>query len=135
DYEQALRVAIGRTTQLGDFMRGLADVVKIPLPRLSPVDVNALAADAVTLVRPDATRLGIEIALSTDPAIATIAMDRSQIEQVVVNILRNAIEAIGGPGRIDVSTSARGRGALVVQDSGPPIPAAVKQRLFTPFFT
>src|SRR5262249_2101201 len=89
DYEQALRVAIGRTAQLGEFMRSLAEVVKIPSPRLSPIDVNALAADAVTLVRPDATSLGIEIHLAIDPALAPIAMDRSQIEQVLVNILRN----------------------------------------------
>jgi signal transduction histidine kinase len=135
DYEQALRVAIGRTAQLGQFMRSLAEVVKIPPPRLSPIDVNALAADAVTLVRPDAAGQGIEIHLATDPALAPIAMDRSQIEQVLVNILRNAIEAIAGPGRIDVSTSAQGRGSLVVENSGPRIPEAVKQRLFTPFFT
>lgn len=135
DYEQALRVAIGRTAQLGQFMRSLAEVVKIPPPRLSPIDVNALAADAVTLVRPDAAGHGIEIHLATDPALAPIAMDRSQIEQVLVNILRNAIEAIAGPGRIDVSTSAQGRGSLVVENSGPRIPEAVKQRLFTPFFT
>jgi signal transduction histidine kinase len=135
DYEQALRVAIGRTTQLGAFMRSLAEVVKIPPPRLSPTDVNALAADAVTLVRPDATGQGIEIHLAPDPAVPPIAMDRSQIEQVLVNILRNAIEAIGGPGRIDVSISARGGGVLVVENSGPRIPEAVKQRLFTPFFT
>jgi two-component system, NtrC family, nitrogen regulation sensor histidine kinase NtrY len=135
DYEQALRVAIGRTAQLGHFMRSLAEVVKVPPPRLSPVDVNALAADAVTLVRPDAIRCGIEIHLATDPALGPIAMDRSQIEQVLVNILRNAIEAIAGPGRIDVSTSAEVRGVLVVENSGPRIPEAVKQRLFTPFFT
>jgi signal transduction histidine kinase len=116
-------------------MRSLAEVVKIPPPRLSPIDVNALAADAVTLVRPDAAGQGIEIHLATDPALAPIAMDRSQIEQVLVNILRNAIEAIAGPGRIDVSTSAQGRGSLVVENSGPRIPEAVKQRLFTPFFT
>ncbi|HEY0991329.1 MAG TPA: ATP-binding protein [Kofleriaceae bacterium] len=135
DYEQALRVAIGRTAQLGQFMRSLAEVVKLPPPRLSPIDVNALAADAVTLVRPDAAGQGIEIHLATDPELAPIAMDRSQIEQVLVNILRNAIEAIAGPGRIDVSTSAEGRGVLVVENSGPRIPDAVKQRLFTPFFT
>ena len=135
DYEQALRVAIGRTGELGRFMRSLAEVVKIPPPRLSPVDVNALVADAVTLVRPDATTLGIEIQLAADPALAPIAMDRSQIEQVLVNILRNAIEAIAGPGRIEVSTSAQGGGSLVVENSGTRIPETVKQRLFTPFFT
>jgi two-component system, NtrC family, nitrogen regulation sensor histidine kinase NtrY len=135
DYEQALRVAIGRTVQLGDFMRSLAEVVKVPPPRRSPVDVNELAGDVVTLVKPDATRHGIEIQLTTDAELGTVAMDRSQIEQVLVNILRNAIEAIAGPGRIDVSTSARGRGVLVVENSGPRIPEDVKQRLFTPFFT
>jgi two-component system nitrogen regulation sensor histidine kinase NtrY len=135
DYEQALRVAIGRTAQLGDFMRSLAEVVKIPPPRLSPIDVNRLAADVVTLVKPDATSQGIEIRLATDPALGTVAMDRSQIEQVLVNILRNAIEAIGGPGRIDISTFAEGRGVLIVENSGPRIPESVKQRLFTPFFT
>ncbi|MEO6323075.1 MAG: ATP-binding protein [Thermoanaerobaculia bacterium] len=135
DYEQALKVAIGRTAQLGSFMRSLAEVVKVPPPRLAPIAVNALVADAVFLVKPDAAKLGIEISLETDPGLGTVSMDRSQIEQVLVNILRNAMEAVEGAGTITIRTSARERGSLVVANSGPMIPETVKEQLFTPFFT
>jgi signal transduction histidine kinase len=58
------------------------------------------------------------------------------MEQVLVNVVRNAVEAVGGGGTVTVRTAASaGRPSLVVEDSGPGIPAEVQAALFTPFFS
>jgi two-component system, NtrC family, nitrogen regulation sensor histidine kinase NtrY len=63
-------------------------------------------------------------------------MDRNQIEQVLVNVLRNAIEAIGEEGRITLRlTREAGRPVLSIADSGSGIAEAVLPLLFTPFFS
>ena len=58
------------------------------------------------------------------------------MEQVLVNVLRNAIDAVGRDGTVTVRTSAAARRPLlVVEDTGPGIPAEVQAALFTPFFS
>jgi signal transduction histidine kinase len=70
-------------------------------------------------------------------------LDRNQIEQVLVNVLKNAMEAIGEDGRITLRVGwrkaeepgKRSRPYLSIADSGPGIPEEVQPLLFTPFFT
>ena len=73
-----------------------------------------------------------------------IDLDRNQIEQVLVNVLKNAVESIGEDGRIALSLGFenghnggwdRGRPYLSIEDSGPGIPGDVQPLLFTPFFS
>ena len=67
---------------------------------------------------------------------APVPMDRAQMEQVFVNIVKNAIEAIGEDGAITVRLRRRdGRPAMVVEDTGPGISPEARQNLFTPFFS
>ena len=65
-----------------------------------------------------------------------VPLDRVQVEQAVLNITKNAIEAIEGPGtitaRLDVD---RNRVQLVIENTGPGIPESIRTQLFTPFFT
>jgi hypothetical protein len=63
---------------------------------------------------------------------ATVHVDRSQIEQVVLNVLRNAMESIGRDGTIEVTWRDR---ALTIADSGAGIDEASRDEFFTPFFT
>jgi signal transduction histidine kinase len=63
---------------------------------------------------------------------ATIDADRSQIEQVILNVVRNAIEAIGQDGTITITSSD---GVLAVADSGSGIDDAARAELFNPFFS
>ena len=63
-------------------------------------------------------------------------LDRNQIEQVLLNVVKNAMEAIGVDGRIRLSLRAeRGHLVLTITDSGPGLPDTVRGRLFTPFFS
>ncbi|MDH3403982.1 MAG: ATP-binding protein [Acidobacteriota bacterium] len=78
---------------------------------------------------------GIEIRHHPGPA-ATLRIDPSQLRQVVVNIMNNAVQAIGASGTIDIeSRSAGGRTILAISNSGPPIQHHAIKKIFDPLFS
>jgi nitrogen fixation/metabolism regulation signal transduction histidine kinase len=136
DYENALRVVITRTEHLSSFMRGFADVVRLPPPRKAPADVREVLESIVTLWRPAAEARRIEWKWEVHGSPIPVPLDRAQIEQVFVNLLKNAIEAVGWGGRITLRLGRRGdRGFLEVEDTGPGLSEEARTNLFTPFFT
>jgi signal transduction histidine kinase len=136
DFESALRVATGRAERLGAFMKELADVVRIPAPNLQPCDVRGLLEGIEAVFRAELARRRIVWQWREDAPLPAIAMDHVQMEQVFVNVLKNAMEAIGEDGTITVRMlGGRSRPRVVIEDSGPGIPPEVRASLFTPFFT
>jgi nitrogen fixation/metabolism regulation signal transduction histidine kinase len=136
DFGAALRVAQDRLASLDRFVTGFAEVVGLPEPDRRPTDLAALLRDIGTLVRPelDPRRIALELELPEGPIEARI--DKNQFEQLLLNLVKNAWEAIGTDGRVRLAVSANGRNArLAVADSGPGIDPATAQQLFTPFFT
>lgn len=136
DLESALRVAIARTEQLGAFMRGFAEVVRVPPPRLAPCDVQGLLEGITRLLGPDAERRRVRWQWDAPVPLPAVALDRIQMEQVFVNVLKNALEAIGEDGTVTIRLGQRGpRPFVTVEDSGPGLPPEARANLFTPFFT
>jgi two-component system nitrogen regulation sensor histidine kinase NtrY len=136
DFENALRVVITRTEHLSSFMKGFADVVRLPPPRRVPSDVREVLESIVTLWRPAAEARSIEWRWEVEAAPGPIAFDRTQIEQVFVNLLKNAIEAVGHDGRVTLRLGHKGgRTTLEVEDTGPGLSPEARTNLFTPFFT
>jgi two-component system nitrogen regulation sensor histidine kinase NtrY len=132
DYLQAITVAITRLENLRAFMNGFAEVVRLPPPDRRPTDVKQLVDEILILLRPELDRRRIAVVWEGAETIPPIELDRNQIEQVVVNVLKNAMESIGEDGRIALRLD---RGSLAVRDSGPGIPEEVRSLLFTPFFS
>jgi two-component system, NtrC family, sensor histidine kinase HydH len=104
------------------------------------VDVNAAVRRTLQVLSSSqgkATRL----VLSTDDTLPPVRLDEEQLRQVVMNLVNNAEEAMGGGGEVRVTTRPRSAGSgrgyveIVVQDHGPGIPADVLKHLFVPFFT
>ncbi len=135
DFVEALSVSRERTERLNAFMKSLAEVVKVPEPRLAPADPNGLARSVLLLLGPLAERHGVAVALDADPALRPLPLDAALFEQALFNIVKNGIEAAGRGGEVSVRTTAEGRGAIEVVDTGPGIPPEVEAQLFTPFFT
>lgn len=136
ELRSALDVAIGRMQRLNAFMQSFADVVRLPAPELRPCDLEALLDDILILLRPELERRRILCTWAEKSAVPPIAMDKNQIEQVLVNVLKNAMEAIGEAGRITLSLGEeRGRPRLSVADTGSGLSPDVRSQLFTPFFS
>ncbi len=136
DFESALQVAISRTEHLSNFMKVYADLVRLPPPQLQAYDLVTLLRDVVRLFEPELTRSRIAVDwLLASPSLV-IPIDIAQMEQVIVNILKNAIEAIEEDGCIRIAVSeSGGRRFMYIEDSGPGITIDVKAKLFTPFYT
>ena len=145
DLDRALAVAATRLDHLRAFMRGYADVVRLPPPERRPCDVAVLVEEILLLLRPELARRGIAWAWDARQDAPPVDLDRNQLEQVLVNVLQNAMEAIGEGGRIGVALTVEPAGAgggrsrdhsvLTIRDTGPGIPEEARNRLFTPFFS
>ena len=136
DFEHAIGVVIGRTAELNTFMRSFADVVRLPPPRRQMVAPEALVDDLTRLVGAECAKRNITLRREVEADGMPVSMDRSQIEQALLNVAKNGIEAIGSGGTLTVRLTRRdGRRVLEVEDTGPGIPADVRDQLFTPFFS
>ncbi|MDH3626326.1 MAG: ATP-binding protein [Acidobacteriota bacterium] len=136
DYDRAIEVAVNRLLNLSSFMNGLAAVVRVPPPDCHPCDVVALIQDIVSLISPEIVQRNIRLEWNPPANLPVIDLDKNQIEQVLVNVLRNALEAMGEGGTLTIGLDReRGRTVLAVRDSGPGIEADVATEIFTPFFS
>jgi signal transduction histidine kinase len=103
------------------------------------VDLNDICREALHLLQPDAALRRTNLELSLAPTSPTVLGDPVQLQQVVLNLTLNALDAASTMDRqrqVTVSTSvAQGVAEIAIRDNGPGIPAEVQQRLFQPFFT
>lgn len=125
-----------RCGNLARFIGDYADVVRIPEPSLAPVDI----CEEVRMLAPFARSLagsGISLKLDIPDAPVMVMADAAQLQQVMVNIVKNAAQSVGDAGgEVSVSVSSTGESArLTVTDDGPGISEEVSRELFTPFFT
>jgi len=105
-----------------------------------PVDLNDVAADTIAIVRPDARARDVELELEITEDVDRILGDRVHLQQVLLNLLMNAIDAAGakpsGRRSVRVSTSqANGAVRLAVADTGKGISASQMMKIFEPFYT
>jgi len=139
DFARALEVAIQRTANLDKFMSGFANVVRLPQPQLRASNPWHIAQQTGLLFKDRCEAANIVWKEELDPDLPVIDCDPVQLEQVLVNAIKNAIEAIesnGEPGEITLTGGRKGRKYLLsISDTGPGLSEEVQKHLFTPFFT
>jgi len=124
----------------GEVVRRMRDLVRKEPSELKPADLNALVRDSAKVVEGDARQLGIEVQLDLASELPAVLCDGVQIEQVILNLLRNALEAVQGHsdgGRcVAITTAASGRDAVAVsvRDNGVGLPEPSVD-VFAPFFS
>ena len=128
-----MRVCMERCYSMSRFITRFADVVKIPEPVRAPVDLNVLATSCARFMESVCKERNIGLRLECDPEAGLVKADVSLMEQVLVNILKNAVESIGSDGEIIVRTAAKAFVEIV--DNGPGISKEVESKLFSPFFS
>ena len=105
-------------------------------PHMEDVDVNATLTQTIALLENYARNNNIEITTSLSSELPIIASDQSRLQQVFLNLLTNAIDAIGKNGTIEVeSRSTDGFIHVSIKDNGRGIPKEEQKKVFDPFFT
>jgi two-component system, NtrC family, nitrogen regulation sensor histidine kinase NtrY len=136
DFEQAIGIVIERTEQLGSFMRRFADVFRLPPPLTRSTDLLPILQGIVRLLSSNPNARSVRWVWAVDQRPFVVEIDRGQMEQALLNILKNAVEAIDGEGTVTIGvTAAGGRTTLTIDDTGPGISAEAQSNLFTPFFS
>lgn len=134
DVLPAVDASFDRCKHLGHFISNFAEVVKIPEPSISNVSINELARSVESLTLIECRRRNINLKLSLTTGKDIVYIDSIQFEQVLVNIVKNAYEAINSDGDINIVTTSNPL-SIIIENNGPAIPEEVKGKLFTPFFT
>ena len=136
----AMAEAAEQAVRAGEIVRRLRGFSAQGDAEKRPTDVNALVEESAALALVGTREQGVEARLDLDPGAPPVMADRVQIQQVVVNLVRNAVEAVRDAPRRElvVATAALDEGAEVgisVADTGPGLSEEVADRLFEPFVT
>ncbi len=143
DGNQDLREALGTIRQRCDGLLSFVDayrrLTRLPKPIFRLFRVSELLHDTAQLVMPEITAHGSRLECSVEPDNLELVADRQLVEQVLLNLLRNAVDALFH--RPDASVTMRafgtadGRVAISVSDNGPGIVAEALEQIFVPFYT
>lgn len=124
----------------GEIIRRVRDVVRKEPTEQKPVDLNALVHDSARFVDGEAQQHGIQVQLDLAPELPPVVCNGVQIEQVMLNLLRNAVEAVqaatGDGGPVAIATAPAGRDAVEVsvRDHGVGLPEPSAD-VFAPFYS
>lgn len=136
DFDMAITVAMERGTHLCDFVQRYAEVFKLPEVHLQPCDLSDMLARITLLFATECRDRRIVWRTIVDSRLPLVRMDKVQMEQALLNICKNAVEAIGSDGEIVVRAGVKNsRPYMAVEDTGCGIPPDVLKQLGTPFFT
>ena len=111
-------------------------VARLPQPRMEAEDLATAVRAIATFAKPEIERAGLELRLDIQEDLPPALFDEGQIRQALLNVLRNAREAMADGGSIEVSVRADGMSVVVgIDDRGAGIPDDVRSRIFDPFFS
>ncbi|QDA61967.1 sensor histidine kinase [Hymenobacter jejuensis] len=134
DFTEALEVSVNRNTHLANFIANFANLVRLPAPTRRPHDVHELLRGIQRLFQVQCERRNILWHWELAGGPLWVGLDAQQMEQAILNIVKNALESIGENGNLTVRTT-QNPPMLRIEDDGAGIPADVQRRLFTPFFS
>ena len=134
DWCEMIRVCIDRCYGMSRFITNFADVVKVPEPSFALVDVNELVRANRQFMEVTCNHHRIEIHTELVDEPVSVQLDSVLFQQVLINIVKNAVESIGEDGTIFIRTTATPP-SLEIADTGKGIAKEDEAKLFTPFFS
>jgi signal transduction histidine kinase len=132
---------IAQIDHAGDVLRHVRDFLRRGTPQASTIDVHTVVREAMTLVQADAAARKIAIKVTTDAGLPPLYGDHVQLQQVLINLVHNALEAVaatGRTGKVEVTTRRSDDPAgveIAVRDDGPGIAPDMVDRVFQPLAT
>lgn len=134
--EQYLKEIITYSKRASDIVKDLATYSRIPRTEgLVGINLNQALQDALRMVKRAAKFGDIEV-IEDYHEMGTLRANTGEIQQIFINLISNAVEALNGKGSIRLSTRPTTRGLeVVIQDTGPGIAKEIQKKIFDPFFT
>jgi two-component system sensor kinase FixL len=142
EVRSALKLIADQAVRAGDIIRRMRSLARSEESARAPVSVNTLINELATLINSDAKAHGVSYRQELGTGLSDVCASGAQIQQVVVNLVRNALEAVGGshagrPAEVLIVTRQLldGRVEISVRDNGPGVPQALREQIFDPFCT
>ncbi|MEZ5104559.1 MAG: ATP-binding protein [Draconibacterium sp.] len=136
---KGLEVINERGVGLISFVESYRKLTRIPQPDKKPVDVAHLFETIITLIKYEPLNENVKITHELDSAGLEVSADKKQISQVLINLVKNSMEALkdNDEGIISIKGEygENGRVQITVTDNGPGIPGEIMDKIFVPFFT
>jgi C4-dicarboxylate-specific signal transduction histidine kinase len=135
---EAMSVIRDQSLRAGDIVRRMRTFARRSQPKREATDIRPLIREVLALVDHDLRLSGIETTLAVGGNLPAVVVDRIEIQQVLVNLIRNAMEAMAdtpiATRRLTIETAALpGHVRVTVADSGPGVDPAIAERIFHPF--
>ena len=133
-----LEEVIRQTERCRDIVKGLLEFSRQSKGATEPIDLNRVLQDTLSLVGKQALFFNINVVCRFEPQLPPVIADRSQFQQVFINILMNAVQAMDERGTITIETrrnAAENAVEAAISDTGQGIPPEQIGRIFDPFFT
>ncbi len=136
-----MNMAAGQAIRAGEVIERLRHFVGRPEPQRTRLGLNALVSEVLDLMRPEMRPYSIEAHVALDEALPAVEADGVQIQQVLVNLIKNGIEAMAENGAenrnlyLETKESADGTVECVVRDTGPGMTAEQCEQVFEAFFS
>ncbi|AYB32695.1 sensor histidine kinase [Chryseolinea soli] len=139
DIHLSLQTISKRSEGLIHFVKEFRSLTSIPKPRPVQIDIRTLLEELAMLHRRDLNDRGIQLTISVYPEDLTLSADKNMIEQVLINLIRNAIQAFEDQEEkkieIKVFVNEKSRAVIAVKDNGTGIDPEAMEKIFIPFFT
>jgi two-component system, NtrC family, sensor kinase len=136
EYRSSIKKIEEHVERARKVVHGMLGYARKMEPHLEEVDINQVCNQTISLLSNFARNNNITIKPELDEHLPRVGGDQAQLQQVVLNLLTNAVDAIGRDGEIRVVSQAnRDRLFIRVVDNGPGIPENIQKKVFDPFFT
>jgi signal transduction histidine kinase len=136
DTQRLARQVAQGIVDLNHLVTNLLEFTRTQVPRQAVVDCSAVLEDALRYTADLRAAHGVSVVRQYEPAVPAAHADPELLRPVLLNLIRNAVQAMPGGGVVTVGVAAAGGAVdLTVTDTGPGIPAAEQETIFRPFYT
>ena len=140
EVRQALREITSQAVRAGEIIRRLRALARIEVMHREPTDLNAMIRELTDLIQIEAKERAVRYELQLATQLSPVNVDRAQMQQVIVNLVRNAVESFQDDAEerlltVRTATMAGDEVEIAVCDNGPGVAAQIEPRLFEPFCT